>query len=81
MYISNSNISSSTNNELSAILLDYNLKYKQYSRIDELFINFDINKMVSLENYIEYVRPSTKLENEAVPYMIDHIKKYVKNRY
>jgi hypothetical protein len=57
--------------------LDYNLKYNQCSRIDELFIKFDINKMVSLENYIEYVRPSTKLENEAVPSMIDHIKKYI----
>jgi hypothetical protein len=81
LYISNSNISSSTNNELSAILLDYNLKYKQYSRIDELFINFDINKMVSLENYIEYVWPkrglADKIENEVVPSMIDHIKKYI----
>jgi thiamine kinase-like enzyme len=57
--------------------MNYNLEYNQYSRIDELFIKFDINKMVSLENYIEYVRPSTKLENQAVPSMIDHIKKYI----
>jgi tRNA A-37 threonylcarbamoyl transferase component Bud32 len=35
--------------------------------------------MVSLENYIEYVWPKTGLanENEAVPSMIDHIKKYI----
>jgi hypothetical protein len=62
-------------------MIEYNLKYKQYSRIDELFINFDINKMVSLENYIEYVWPkrglANKIENEAVPSMIDHIKKYI----
>ena len=44
-----------------------------------MFIKFDINKMVSLENYIEYVWPKTGLanENEAVPSMIDHIKKYI----
>jgi hypothetical protein len=75
--ISNSNISSSTNKELSGVMNLYNLGFNQCSYLDELFINFDINKMVSLENYIEYVRPSTKLENEAVPYMIDHIKKYI----
>ena len=75
--ISNSNISSSTNKELSGVMNLYNLGYNPCSSIDQLFIKFDINKMVSLENYIEYVRPSTKLENEAVPYMIDHIKKYI----
>ena len=75
--ISNSNISSSTNKELSGVMNLYYLGYNPCSSIDQLFINFDINKMVSLENYIEYVRPSTKLENEAVPYMIDHIKKYI----
>ena len=37
--------------------------------------------MVSLENYIEYVWPKSdlanKIENEVVPSMIDHIKKYI----
>jgi hypothetical protein len=60
-------------------MIEYNLKYKQYSRIDQLFIKFDNNKMVSLENYIEYVWPKSglanKIENEVVPSMIDHIKK------
>jgi hypothetical protein len=57
----------------------FNLGYNPCSNIDQLFIKFDINKMVSLENYIEYVWPKTGLanENEAVPSMIDHIKKYI----
>ena len=77
--ISNSNISSSTNKELSGVMNLYNLGYNPCSSIDQLFIKFDINKMVSLENYIEYVWPKTGLanENEAVPSMIDHIKKYI----